>query len=280
MRGIRSRWILALCLAVAGACAKPSPPQLEPVVSPPTGLANPGKFVWIDLISRDVDQAKHFYGELFGWTFRHRHRYVSILHDGTPIAGMVAASNPEYGSEWVGNLSVPNVDGAAAFVALRGGTVELEPVDAPERGRIALVRDPEGARILLVRASGGDPPDVQPVAGTWLWRELWTHDVNAAVSLYTKLGGYIPEAIEHDGHPYHVLKQGDLPRAGVLEAPAEVNPLWLPYVRVHDAKATAERARSLGARIVMQDPRSAILVDPGGAPFGIQVWSGPQKAAR
>ncbi len=268
---------LLACLALATACAKPSPPQLEPLTSPPSGLAHPGKFVWVDLISRDVDQSKHFYGQLFGWTFRDRHRYVAILHEGTPIAGMVSGTNPEYGSEWVGNLSVTNVDGAANFVALHGGTVEREPVDAPERGRIALVRDPDGARILLVRATDGDPPDVPPAAGRWLWRELWTHDVNTAVSLYSTLGGYVPETVEHDGHAYYVLKQGDLPRAGVLEAPPEVNPLWLPYVRVEDAKATVALARSLGARIVVQDDRSAILVDPGGAPFGIQMWSGRRE---
>jgi predicted enzyme related to lactoylglutathione lyase len=280
MRAMRKLPIVAVCLALASACAKPSPPLLEPVTSPPSHIARPGKFVWVDLISHDIAQSERFYGQLFGWTFRHRHRYVSILHEGTPIAGMVSGRNPEYGSEWVGNLSVADVDGAAAFVVLRGGTLEREPVDAPERGRIALVRDPDGARILLVRASGGDPPDVPPVPGTWLWRELWTHDVETAVDLYAKLGGYVPETVEREGQRYLVLKQGDVPRAGILEAPPDVNPLWLPYVRVHDAKATAERARSLGARIVVQDPHSAILVDPGGAPFGIQVWSGRRKAER
>ncbi len=158
--------------------------------------------------------------------------------------------------------------------------MERGPVDAPQRGRLALVRDPDEARVLLVRATGGDPPDVAPAVGRWLWRELWTHDVAAAVSLYSTLGGYEPEIIELDGQSYHVLKQGDRPRAGVLEAPPDVNPLWLPYVRVKDVAASAGLAESLGARIVLQDDRNAILVDPGGAPFGIQVWSGRTEATQ
>jgi predicted enzyme related to lactoylglutathione lyase len=272
--------IVAMSLAFVAACASRPLPELSPVTSSPTGLVLPGKFVWIDLVSRDVDESKRFYGQLFGWTFQDGVRYVSILHEGTPIAGIVTAARPEFGSEWVGNLSVADVDRAAAFMTRRGGKVERGPLDAPHRGRLALVRDPDEARVLLVRATGGDPPDVPPAVGRWLWRELWTHDVDAAVSLYSTLGGYEPESIELDGQAYHVLKHGDLPRAGVVEAPPEVNPLWLPYVRVQDAKASAGLAERLGARIVLQDDRSAILVDPGGAPFGIQVWSGRTKAAQ
>ncbi len=59
----------------------------------------------------------------------------------------------------------------------------------------------------------------------------------------------------------------------ILAAPAEVNPLWLPYVRVDNAEATAGRAADLGARVVMQGDGAAILVDPTGAPVGIQEWS-------
>jgi predicted enzyme related to lactoylglutathione lyase len=60
----------------------------------------------------------------------------------------------------------------------------------------------------------------------------------------------------------------------VVEAPPEVNPLWLPYVRVEDAASAAARAVDLGARLVMQDDRTAILVDPSGAPIGVGTWSG------
>jgi predicted enzyme related to lactoylglutathione lyase len=263
-------------LAFGSACASTSLPWIPPVTEEPTQLVKAGKFVWVDLVTQDVASAKSFYGAVFGWTFLPGDRYTQVLHDGRPIAGIVRARDPERGSEWVGNLSVADVDRAAALVSERGGVIEREPVDAPERGRLALVSDPEGALLLLLRASGGDPPDAEPPVGTWLWRELWTHDVDSANGFYTALAGYEPETVEFRGRPYHVLKEGGVPRAGVVAAPPEVNPLWLPYVRVADPGDTAARAESLGARVVMQDEHGAILVDPAGAPIGIQAWGGSE----
>jgi predicted enzyme related to lactoylglutathione lyase len=244
------------------------------VTERPTGLVTPGKFVWVDLVTPDVAGAKSFYGALFGWNFRDGERYTLVLRDGKPIAGIVLARDPERESEWVGNLSVDDVDRAAARMEREGGLVEHGPLDAPDRGRIALVSDPEGALLLLVRAAEGDPPDADPLPNGWLWQELWTHDVEGAMRLYTQLAGYQSEVVEFRNIPYHVLRSADVRRAGVVEAPPEVNPLWLPYVRVEDAAATAARAVALGARLVMQDDLTAILVDPTGAPIGVGVWTG------
>ena len=280
------RWMRACAaasLVVSLGCATVSLPLLTPLTAEPTRLITPGKFVWIDLVTQDVAEAKSFYGTLFGWTFRPGERYTEVLDAGTPIAGIVLARDPKQRSEWVGNLSVADVDRAAALVSERGGTVERGPVDAPERGRLALVSDPEGALLLLLRSTGGDPPDAEPSVGGWLWRELWSHDVDAAAGFYAALAGYESDTVEFQDHPYRVLRSGGVPRAGLVVAPPQVHPLWLPYVRVEDVPGTAARAAKLGARIVMQHESAAILVDPTGAAIGVQTWAGrddPETEAR
>jgi hypothetical protein len=128
--------------------------------------------------------------------------------------------------------------------------------------------------VLLLRAEGGDPPDADPIVGGWLWWELWTHDVDSAMDLYATLAGYEREIVDFRGQPYRVLRDAEARRAGLVAAPPEVNPLWLPYVRVEDAEATAARAVTLGARVVMQDELTAILVGPTGAAIGIGEWTG------
>lgn len=276
MRHIQLAALSLLCLGLA-ACASTPVRRLPPVTPEPTGIELPGKFIWIDLITQDVDAAKRFYGDLFDWTFRDGDRYTEVLHEGRAIAGVVPAPDADQGSEWVGNLSVANVDDAARAFGAAGGLIEIGPVDAPDRGRMALVSDREGALLLLVRSSQGDPIDEEPGLGSWLWRELWTHDVSAAVAFYSAIGGYQSREVDLDGAPYRVLLDGDLPRAGIVEAPPHVSPLWLPYVRVDQIERVAGKAESLGARIVMQHERSAILVDPTGAPFAIQVWKGRQR---
>ena len=265
---------VSLCLLAITGCASTSLPIIPPVTPESTGLMKPGKFVWVDLITQDVAGAKTFYAALFGWTFVESGRYSTVLREGTPIAGIMAAADAEEGSEWISNLSVADVEGAAALVKERGGSVEHEPVDAPDRGRIAFVSDSEGAVVLLVRSSSGDPADGDPVLGDWLWQELWTHDIAGALDLYAALGGTEADSVEFRDAKYHVLRDGETLRAGVVDAPPEINPIWLPYVRVSDAAAAAKRAETLGARIVMQDERTAIMVDPTGAAIGIGTSDG------
>jgi predicted enzyme related to lactoylglutathione lyase len=268
----------AWCLMFGLACATSRVSSLPPVTEKPTQLVLPGKFVWVDLVTDHVADAKSFYGALFDWTFEdHGDDYVTVLQDGVPIACIVSIERPPdrlRHSGWVANLSVADVDRAAALVVEREGGVERGPRDIPERGRLALVSDPDGAVVLLVRASGGDPPDAEPPVGRWLWRELWTHDVESAIGFYSALAGYESQTIDRDGQPYYVLKQGDVPRAGVIEAPQKVHSLWLPYVRVEDAAAAAARAESLGARVVLREANAAILIDPTGAAIGVHAWAG------
>jgi len=263
-----------LCGAMALSACATTLPILPALTTVRTEQWITGKFVWIDLIAKDVDASTAFYGALFGWTFERGERYTRVLHDGEPIAGIVPERDPKRRSEWVGNLSVPDVDASVETFQRLGGELVSGPLDAPNRGRIALVRDAEGALLLLIRASGGDPVDGELKVGTWFWRELWTKTPEQAQNFYKEIVGYEIEDLSEADRAYAVFKAGGRLRAGIVHAPPEVHPVWLPYVRVDDAVAVAKRAESLGARIVARSERSAICVDPGGAPFGIQVWTG------
>jgi predicted enzyme related to lactoylglutathione lyase len=263
----------ALLLGVACATTQPDLPRLPPVSPDVTGEIRPGKFVWGDLVSQDVAASKAFYGKLFGWKFSGRGRYTTVLNQGVPIAGIVKARDPNRGTEWIGNLSVADVDLAASTVSRHGGTIETGPVDAPDRGRIALVSHAGNAAVLLVRATGGDPPDAHPVIGGWLWWELWVHNVDGAVNLLVEIAGYLPETVEHRDAPYRVLGDANARRLGIVQAPPEVKPTWLPYFRVADTAATVDQAVALGARLIEQNDRAAILVDPNHAEFAIGIWA-------
>lgn len=263
--------------AMTSACAKPSLPVLPRITEKPTQLVIPGKFVWMDLVTQDPAAAQAFYSGLFGWSFdSHRDEdgeYLRILHGGRAIGGVIRAEDPKRPAEWIGSLSVEDVDGATDFARENGGAVERGPLDAPNRGRMSLVSDTEEAIVLILRASDGDPEDVVPALGDWLWRELSSHDIEAARTFYTGLAGYESETLDVGGNEYVVLRSGGRARAGILLAPSFMTPHWLPYVRVEEPKRVAERAKELGGRIVVSDADSAILIDPTGAPIAIQEWN-------
>lgn len=270
--------VLALLAFLLTGCRSGDLPILPRLTASPTNATHVGQWVWVDLVTQDIGRARQFYGALFGWTFDGNDRYSRILNEGRAIGGMIPASDPERGSEWIGNLSVADVDASVAVVRDAGGKLEGGPLDAPNRGRLAGVTDPEGAMLLLLRAEGGDPPDEDAKLGDWLWRELHTHDVRGAARFYAALVGYDTEVVDLAGRPYGLLTRGGEPQAGLVKAPDEVHPLWLPIVRVRDPEAVAERASKLGGRIVMIHEQDAVLVDPTGAPFGVRRWTRRDKA--
>jgi predicted enzyme related to lactoylglutathione lyase len=285
----RRRTREALCAAVAlwavilaAACA--STPALPPISSSASGQVTPGRAVWYELVTTDLESAKRFYGGLFGWTFRdveiREGRYTVASRNGERVGGIFQPPAGSLGnlSQWVTYFSVDNVDEAAQAGAERGAKVVLRPADFPDRGRTALLVDPEGAPFGLIRPTGGEPPRREPPANAWLWVELWCHSPEAAGQFYGDLFDLLPRVLEIAGTPYKVLERGEHSYAALIQLVDDVRPNWLPVVRVADAEAVAARAAQLGGRVLLSPPEAspprsaAIVVDPSGAAVGVQVW--------
>jgi len=297
VRGTRRRrrggdWLVATAaLATLGACA-PSGigVDLAPVTPTPTGVHNIGQFVWQDLLTDDLEAAKRFYGGLFGWEFEDVPGdpvlYSVIHHMGVPIGGIAPIDDNDLNissARWLSLMSVEDVDAAADRVLRAGGHLDRAPWDNPGRGRLAVVTDPQGATVVFVRSNGGDPPNLEAsdlVSGRWMWVELWTRDVVAATTLYRSVAGYGVEGTDvFDSPEYRVLTRDGRPRAGVNRIPwPEVQPNWLPYIKVDNPADVARRAGELGGTVLIpplpevRNGSAAILLDPTGAAFGIQRW--------
>ncbi len=284
------RWSLAGLVALAavagaGACTK----SLEvPAINPtPTGQVIPGKVVWNDLFTTDVAAAQKFYGGMFGWTFRtiavDGGDYVVAMIGPRPVAGIIRPEKRLTGSaEWVQYFSVADVDAAAARIGPAGGTLTLEPEDLPHRGRIALAEDPEGAPFGILRSDSGDRPDgVDPPHNDFLWHELWTNDFGQAALFYRDAIGLDSEELARQHGDYLLFDSGGEKRAGGILIPLpDIEPQWLPTIRVIDIKASVAKARQLGGEIVLeprwdlQDGMVAIIADPNGAGVTLRQWQG------
>ena len=162
-------------------------------------------------------------------------------------------------------------------ISLYGATVAVKPTRIKDRGRGALLLDPQGAPFGLLE--GGAPAAQGPAAPmkTWLWHELFTKNVDEAATFYERLFGLKPRMVKV-GEADHMLLQLDtVPVVGVLETPkAEIRPHWLPFVRVSDINAVIARTTELGGRVILAprpDLRNgtvAIIADPTGAAVGVQ----------
>jgi predicted enzyme related to lactoylglutathione lyase len=98
--------------------------------------------------------------------------------------------------------------------------------------------------------------------------ELHTTDRSRALAFYEQLCGWRPEHVRAGTGAYTAFELGSV-GGGVVECGAE-RPLWLPYVAVDDVAGATERARDLGASVLLE-PREgpagwrSVVSEPAGA---------------
>lgn len=264
-------------------------PRLTPE---PTNIHLVGKFVWFDLFTNDLQTASHFYEELFGWSFHpaesKRKIVDTITREGVPIANAIQINrnkNKVRKSRWLSYVSVEDVDRSAKLVEQLNGTIFRGPKELPNRGRVAVVKDPQGAVFAMVTVLGGDPPDKGMMENFWMGSELWTSHMDSALNFYHLLVGYEQQWVDvKSDSKYCLLIKDGRPRAGMVKIPGnDVKPNWVPYIAVEDVMAIADKAKRLGGILLIEPDKKvkegmvAIISDPNGAVFGVQQLSGPSS---
>jgi predicted enzyme related to lactoylglutathione lyase len=103
--------------------------------------------------------------------------------------------------------------------------------------------------------------------------ELHTPDLTQAGALYAELCGWRPSLIDCGCGSYFALELGGPLGGGIVECGVE-RPLWLPYVEVERIGEATERARGLGADVLLS-PREgpagwrSVLTTPEGGEIAL-----------
>src|SRR5262245_31754872 len=110
MRTFLTATSISTAIVLAALSLFSAPPSLA-AVDP----VEQGRFVWYDLMSKDVSAAKRFYSSLFGWRFEDTRRgdrpYALARLGNDPVAGIVDVSSiPEAGAQWLSFMEVADVD--------------------------------------------------------------------------------------------------------------------------------------------------------------------------
>src|SRR5215831_15724758 len=208
-------WLTALVLAVSTGCV--SAPEIDTSAMSFSHQPLVGKVVWNDLVTQDLDVARRFYGQLFGWTFEQTtapggQTYLLARSGGIFVTGIVAVNAPSKDvvvSRWVPYMSVSEVDASVARATAAGATVLVSARDV-NLGRVAVIEDKEKAVLGLARSRIGDPDDTTtaPAPGRVVWTELLTNDPAAASQFYQTVIGVAAHTIERHGGPYTLLSEG------------------------------------------------------------------------
>ena len=115
-------------------------------------MATNGSFYWNELMTRDAEAAKKFYGATLGWTFEPMEQgegpasYWLAKVGEEVVAGIytIDANDQDTSEGWFCYVAVDDLSGALARASMEGGEVLREPWDVPVVGRIAIVNDNAG----------------------------------------------------------------------------------------------------------------------------------------
>jgi len=249
----------------------------------------PGTFSWAELATTDQKAAVSFYRALFGWDLNEQPMgpdevYSMFTMRGKEVgaAYSMRAEERQHGAppHWNLYVTVADADEAAKKAAGLGATVMAPAFDVMEVGRMAILQDPTGAVFYVWQPKLHIGAKIMNEPGALCWSELTTRDTKKAEAFYTALFGWTakhaaPSAVME----YTEFHNQGKPGVGMMPMPAQMPPevpsYWMPYFQVADCDGSVEKARGLGAKLMVgpQDipgtGRFAILSDPQGAMFAV-----------
>ena len=265
-------------------------------------MTNPhGDFIWYELMTPDPDAAKAFYDAVVGWDIGPRvegdmdYRMIAIPGGGHACGVFrLSPEMQEHGARpaWLGYLGVNDVDAMVAAVEQHGGKTRMPANNIAGVGRIAMIADPQGAPIYVMKPT--PKPDQDAATSTVFsidqprhvrWNELATTDPDGAIHFYKQHFGWHQQGEMDMGEmgKYRFLQHGGIGIGAVMQKPPQLPvSLWSYYIGVDDIDRAAAAITEGGGTILMGPMEipggefSLNALDPQQASFGLV---GPRKNA-
>jgi predicted enzyme related to lactoylglutathione lyase len=250
---------------------------------------------WVDTWQPDLEAALAFYTDLFGWDTEETsppgadRRYFMCTLRGRRVTGIgspppISGHTPVWGTY----VWVDDVEDTVAKAKEAGGELALEPFDALDGGRLALLADPTGGVIAVWQVGENRGAQLVNEPGAWSMSVLHTRDPEAAKAFYSAAFGWSYEGFGDAGGMTLALVsgyEGGEPEqpvsretvaviADMSGLPDQAPPHWGVNLWIADTDAAVARATELSGKVVnppIDSPgfRSAVLADPQGAVFTI-----------
>lgn len=129
---------------------------------PDVAQAPVGAFCWTELWTGDENAAVAFYRRVIGYGHETMDMgpmgtYHLLTSGGQQRAGVMRSTEPKAPPMWLPYVAVADTDASAAKAASLGAQPVVPPTDIPGIGRFAVVLDPLGAAVAMIRlqASAG-----------------------------------------------------------------------------------------------------------------------------
>jgi uncharacterized protein len=254
-------------------------------------LQRPGSFCWFELATTDQTAAKQFYQTLFDWDVLDSEMGPGMTYSMFKLGGRDVAATytlrPEQQSmgvpaHWMLYVAVDDADATTALAEAHGGTVLAPPFEVADYGRMAVLKDPDGAAFSIWQPRAHWGVGVSKEPGSVGWADLNVPNQKPTADFYSTLFGWRMVADKElneaaPGTYFHIANGDEL--IGGVTPPDQLDPHapphWMIYFTVADCKATTGKAASLGAQVhvdtmsIGENGTISVIADPQGAVFAL-----------
>jgi len=253
----------------------------------------PGVPCWVDTWQPDADAAVSFYTQLLGWETEDTMpegvdgKHFMCRVRGRDVAAI--ASRPGAAPDvtaWTTYVWVDDVDATVGKAKEAGGSVVMEPFDALDGGRIAVIADPAGAVIGIWHPGGHRGAQLVNEPGAYSMSGLITNDPEGAKRFYPEVFGWGIDAMDaggaeivmwildgyFGGEPQQPVRRDVV---ATMMPPSDGDgppPHWSVDFWIADVDAAVQKVRELGGQVLTEPYdipgtglRQAAVSDPQGA---------------
>ena len=155
-----------------------------------------GVFCWVDLMAHDIEKAKRFYSQLFGWettpTDENMH-YSNALQRGEFVAGIgeMPDDMKKQGVPPMWNSYAWTQDAAKVEAAAReaGANILVPTMQIGDHGSMMYFMDPGGAAVGVWQPGTHRGAGLVNKPNSLCWNELVTRDAEGSKQFYSKVFG-------------------------------------------------------------------------------------------
>ena len=218
-----------------------------------------GTFCWAEAMSSMPAECKQFMQAVMGWQAEDLPTsggdvYTLFRNEGKAVAGsfkLPEAIN-DLTPAWYSFVSVDSIDDTVAKAESLGGEILMPATDVSTSGRIAAIRDPAGAVVMIWQAGAHIGAEMVNTSGAMCWNELKTTDIETSSNFYSQLFGWTIQEAGGVGSGYYEILNNGRPNAGMIEIRSEwgaMTPHWGVYFSVENLDETMQKVTANGGSL-------------------------------
>jgi len=238
---------------------------------------------WVDYGASDLQAAKAFYTDLFGWSYTEGNEedyggYINALTDDRMVAGLGPQMGDANPPSWTTYFATDDSAAAVARIKDAGGMVVVEPMEIAPYGTMTIALDPQGNSFGLWQAAEHTGVRLHNEPGSLAWNEAMVSDTAAAKEFYSAVFGFTFEQMSPEmageGMDYATFNRGGNPLGGLGATDPSMPTGWLTCFAVNSTDEAVATVEAKGGKVTMPPMdtpfgRFAIVEDPWGAPFEV-----------